>query len=121
MRALLFADRPGQALLPLTERACVAMLPVAGKPLVVFAIEDLALAQIHEAFVVVGAHADLVKQELGDGSRWGIQLEYIQVFRDAIPEQVTSELVGRLGERFLMMRGDVLRTQALAEFLALAS
>src|ERR1700761_8856021 len=63
MRALLFADRPGQALLPLTERACVAMLPVVGKPLVVFAIEDLALAQIHEAFVVVGAHADLVKQE----------------------------------------------------------
>jgi mannose-1-phosphate guanylyltransferase / phosphomannomutase len=121
MRALLFADRPGQALLPLTERACVAMLPVVGKPLVVFAIEDLALAQIHEAFVVVGAHADLVKQELGEGSRWGIQLQYIQVFRDAIPEQVASELVGRLGERFLMMRGDVLRTQALMEFLALAS
>jgi NDP-sugar pyrophosphorylase family protein len=120
MRALLFADRPGQALLPLTERVCVAMLPVVGKPLVVFAIEDLALAQIHETLVIVGAHADLVKQELGDGSRWGMQLQYIQVSRDAIPEQVTGELVGRLGERFLMMRGDVLRTQVLKEFLALA-
>jgi mannose-1-phosphate guanylyltransferase / phosphomannomutase len=91
MRALLFADRPGQALLPLTERTCAAMLPVVGKPLVVFAIEDLALAQIHEAFVIVGAHVDLVKQELGDGGRWGMQLQYIQVCRDAIPEQVVSE------------------------------
>jgi mannose-1-phosphate guanylyltransferase / phosphomannomutase len=121
MQALLFADRPGQALLPLTERACVAMLPVVGKPLVVFAIEDLALAHIHQAFVIVGAHADLVKQELGDGGRWGMRLQYIQVFRDSIPERVVNELVGQLDEQFLMMRGDVLRTQTLKGFLALAN
>ncbi|MEI6874941.1 MAG: ParA family protein, partial [Spirochaetota bacterium] len=42
MDALLFADRPGASLRPLTSRTAAALLPVAGKPLVVHALEGLA-------------------------------------------------------------------------------
>jgi mannose-1-phosphate guanylyltransferase / phosphomannomutase len=121
MQALLFADRPGKALLPLTERTCAALLPVVGKPLVVFALEDLVFADIREALLVVSAHADLVEQELGDGARWGMRLEYVLARPDESPERVVRKVIGQLGEQFLMMRGDVLRTPLLKEFLALAN
>ena len=65
MQALVFVDRPGKALMPLTERTCAALLPVVGKPLVVFALEDLAFAGIREALVIASAHADRLEQELG--------------------------------------------------------
>ncbi len=99
MQALLFADRPGKALLPLTERTCAALLAVVGKPLVVFAVEDLAFAGIREALVVVSAHADLVEQEVGDGARWGMRLEYLLARPDESLERVVGKVIGQLGEQ----------------------
>jgi mannose-1-phosphate guanylyltransferase/phosphomannomutase len=121
MQALLFADRSGKALLPLTERTCAALLPVVGKPLIVFALEDLAFADIREALVVICPHADRVEEELGNGARWGMRLEYVLARPDDSPERVVRKVVGQLGEQFLMMRGDVFRTPLLKEFLALAN
>lgn len=121
MQALLFADRTGKALLPLTERTCAALLPVVGKSLVVFAIEDLILAGISEVLVVVSAHADLVEQQLGDGARWGMRLQYVLTRHDESPDHVVGKVIGQLSERFLMMRGDVLRTPLLKEFLELVN
>jgi mannose-1-phosphate guanylyltransferase / phosphomannomutase len=120
MQALLFADRPGKALLPLTERTRAALLPVVGKPLVVFSLEDLASAGIREALLVASAHADLVERKLGDGARWGMRLEYVLARPDETPERIVRKVSGQLREQFLMMRGDVLRTPLLQDFLNLA-
>jgi mannose-1-phosphate guanylyltransferase/phosphomannomutase len=121
MQAVLFADRSGKALMPLTEHTCAAMLPVVGKPLIVYALEDLTFAGLREALVVVSAHADLVEQELGDGARWGMRLEYVLARADENPGLVVRKIIGQIGEQFLMMRGDVLRTPMLKEFLARAN
>ncbi|HKD68676.1 MAG TPA: NDP-sugar synthase [Candidatus Binataceae bacterium] len=120
MQALVFVDRPGKALMPLTERTCAALLPVVGKPLVVFALEDLAFAGIREALVIASAHADRLEQELGNGARWGMRLEYVLVRPNESPDQVVRKVAGQLSEHFLMMRGDLLRTPLLKKFLALA-
>ena len=45
MRALVFADRLGSRLEPLTEKLAVPLLPVAGKELLVYTIEDLVGAE----------------------------------------------------------------------------
>src|SRR5580704_11848397 len=121
MQAVLFADRSGKALMPLTEHTCAAMLPVVGKPLIVFALEDLTFAGLREALVVLSPHADLVEQELGDGARWGMRLEYVLARPDDSPERVVRKVIGQLGEQFLMMRGDMLRTPLLKEFLTIAN
>jgi mannose-1-phosphate guanylyltransferase / phosphomannomutase len=121
MQALLFADRPGTALLPLTEHTCTALLPVVGKPLVVFSLEDLASAGIREALLVASPHADLIERELGDGARWGMRLEYVLARPGESPERIVSKVAGQLREQFVMMRGDVLRSPLLREFLNLAN
>ena len=51
--AFVFADRLGDGLRSLTDSTCVALLPIAGKPLIQYTLEDLAMAGIREAVVFV--------------------------------------------------------------------
>ena len=121
MKALLLADRLGPGLLPLTERTAVALLPVAGKPLVFHAIEDLAEAGVKEAVVVVSAFAEEVERALGDGSRWGLRLEFDLSTGDEAPESLAARVGGRFTGPLLAVRGDVLRSPLLAAVLARAA
>lgn len=77
MHALIFADRIGQELEPLNERTCVALLPVVGKPVLEHTLEALVAAGVREAVVALSPFADEVRAVLGDGSRWGMRLDYV--------------------------------------------
>jgi dTDP-glucose pyrophosphorylase len=69
--ATLCADRLGAELLPLTERTCVGLLPVAGKPMIEHALEALAREGIRQVLVVVSPFADEVQRIIGEGTRCG--------------------------------------------------
>lgn len=121
MKALLLADRLGLGLAPFTERTAVALLPVAGKPLVFHAIEDLVQAGVKEAVVVASSFAEEVERALGDGSRWGLKLDFVLSPGDEPPESLAARLGGRFPGDLLAIRGDVLRSPLLPAFLALAA
>jgi MurNAc alpha-1-phosphate uridylyltransferase len=73
---MILAAGRGKRLRPLTDRTPKPLLPVAGKPLVEYHIEALAAAGIQE-LVINHAHLGTrVEQALGDGSRWGVRIEY---------------------------------------------
>ena len=118
MKVVLFADRAGHALAPLADRTCVALLPVAGKALIEYAVESLVAAGLHEALVVVSPHAHAVEPTLGDGARWDMQLEYVLTRCDEPASSVIGRLAPQLAGDFLVMRGDVLRSAVLGAFLA---
>ena len=67
-----FVDRIDTGLQPLTGDTCSALLPVAGKAVIEYTIEDLARAGIREAVIVASAHATRVEEHLGKGERWGM-------------------------------------------------
>ncbi len=121
MKALLLADRLGPGLSPFTERTAVSLLPVAGKPLVFHAIEDLVQAGVKEAVVVVSSFAEEVERALGDGSRWGLKLDFVLSPGDESPASLASRLGGRFPGELLAVRGDVLRSPLLPAFLAQAA
>jgi hypothetical protein len=89
--AFVFADRAGDALEPLTDSTCVALLPVAGKP--------------------------KVEALLGDGTRLGVQLSYALTRGQEAPEELLWRYCDELPPSFLAVRGDVLRSRCIAEFL----
>jgi MurNAc alpha-1-phosphate uridylyltransferase len=61
---------------PLTDHTPKPLLPVAGKPLIVWHIERLAAAGIRD-LVVNHAHlGKQIEQRLGDGSDWGVRIRY---------------------------------------------
>lgn len=117
MQALIFADRLGRELEPLTDRACVALLPVVGKPVLEHALEALAAAGLREAIVAVSPFADELRAVLGDGGRWGIRLDYVLTRGEEDPDAVVARFQSRLADELLALRGDVLHGIALGEFL----
>jgi MurNAc alpha-1-phosphate uridylyltransferase len=75
MRALIFADRLGVELDPLTAQWSVPLLPVAGKELLIYTLEDVVGAGILDLVVVASAYRDQVgASTLGDGQRWGANI-----------------------------------------------
>lgn len=121
MHAVIFADRPGAALAPLTDDTCAALLPMADTPLLVHAIEAVAAAGIRSASIVAGPFADAVEALVGDGARWGVQAAVVLAGRGEAPDAVLARLRPRLLGDVLVLRGDVLRGADLADFIARAA
>lgn len=77
MKALLLAGGHGTRLRPLTFTGNKHMLPIANKPMLLYGLEHLVNAGIREIGVVLGPINEDVKRLLGDGSRFGVKITYI--------------------------------------------
>jgi len=76
-KGVILAAGDGDRLGVLTATCPKVLLAVNDKPLISYPIEALAAAGIGEIAIVVGYLADKVTQALGDGSSFGVRLQYI--------------------------------------------
>ncbi len=123
MKTVLLANRLRPELSPLTDLTCAALLRVAGKPLLIHAIESIAAARLTDIVIVVSPFAEQVEKTLGDGARWGMQFTYATAGRheNENPEDLIWRLGERIGEDLLVVRSEILRTPIVAEFIARAA
>ncbi len=78
MKGIILAGGRGTRLRPLTHTGPKQLVPVANKPVLQYAIEDLRDAGITEVGVVLGNLGRKAIQEfLGDGSEFGVDITYI--------------------------------------------
>jgi MurNAc alpha-1-phosphate uridylyltransferase len=76
LHAMILAAGRGERMRPLTDTCPKPLLPVGGKPLIVWQIERLARAGF-ENIVINHAHlGQMIEDALGDGSRWGVRIRY---------------------------------------------
>ena len=77
MKAILLAGGTGSRLFPVTSVVSKQLLPVYDKPMVYYPLSVLLLAGIREV-LLISTPKDIqqYQQLLGDGSKWGITLEY---------------------------------------------
>jgi NDP-sugar pyrophosphorylase family protein len=109
MKALILADRFGEELWPLTEKRPISMLPIANKPVLQLAIEELYQLGIRQAAIVCSRHQEQVSTYFGDGSASGMELSCHSV---AAPCSVEYglELAGiAQDDPWIAVRGDILR------------
>ncbi len=67
---------------PLTDTCPKPLLPVRGKPLIVWHLEAFARAGIRDIVVNTAWLEDQFPDVLGDGARWGVRLRYSAEGRD---------------------------------------
>jgi len=77
MKGMILAAGYGERLWPLTADRTKPALPVLGKPLVGYVAEYLARFGFNDIVVNLHHYPDSVRKSLGDGSRFGVRLEYV--------------------------------------------
>lgn len=116
----MFATREAPELSPLSDVTPVSLLPVAGKPLLMHAIESLAMAGLTDLIIVVGARGDVIRRALGNGGRFGLRCDYFDAGRTEPLDSVITRLGPALAGEYLIVRGEILRSPVVGEFLSRA-
>ncbi|MFC3476385.1 glucose-1-phosphate thymidylyltransferase [Halobacterium litoreum] len=78
MKGVILSGGRGTRLRPITHTGPKQLVPVANKPVIQYAVEDLAEAGIEEIGIVLGKKgAEEIQDFLGDGSEFGVEITYI--------------------------------------------
>ena len=118
MKGLILSGGKGTRLRPLTYTSAKQLVPVANKPVLFYGIEAIAEAGIQDIGIVVGDTQAEIRAAVGDGSRWGVRVEYIE--QDAPRGLAHAVKISRdfLGdEPFVMYLGDNLLNKGITQFV----
>ncbi|HMK53158.1 MAG TPA: glucose-1-phosphate thymidylyltransferase [Methanobacteriaceae archaeon] len=119
MKGLILSGGHGTRLRPLTHTGPKQLIPIANKPVLYYAIEDLKEAGITEIGIILGTNMpEKVQEAVGDGSQFGVKITYIMQGEPrglAHAVAVAREFVQN--ESFVMYLGDNILKSGIKEFV----
>jgi N-acetyl-alpha-D-muramate 1-phosphate uridylyltransferase len=109
MKALVLAAGRGERMRPLTDKVPKPLLPVGGKALIVYHLEALARAGVRDIVVNLSWLGASLKSALGDGSRYGVNINYSDEGAVALETGggIFNALPRLLPDPFVVVNGDI--------------
>jgi len=105
---LLMAGGLGRRLEPLTEKCPKPLLKVGDKPLLETILESFTEQGFRHFYISVNYKAEMVKRHFGDGSRWAVEIKYLQEGKSLGTAGALGLLPTKPKEPLLLMNGDIL-------------
>jgi len=101
---------------PLATTKPKHLLPIAGRPMISLLLTALAAAGIKDLAIVVGFKGELIQSALGDGAKFGVNIEFLQQPRWTGTASALNVARGSVGDApFLAIYGDLFVTQSCIE------
>lgn len=104
---VILAAGKGTRLHPFSERYPKPALPILGKPLIQYQVESMRALGITRVLIVVGHLGFEIVRCLGDGARFGVQIEYIDQGPTLGLAHALGKLESRVDKPFLLVLGDI--------------
>lgn len=115
MKAVIMAGGRGTRLRPLTRRLPKPMLQLLDRPTMEYIIELLATHQFRDITVTVCYMADAIRQYFGDGSEWGVKIQYQEEPMPLGTAGGVKFMAPQLADTFIVLSGDGLTDFNLTE------
>lgn len=114
-RAIILAGGKGTRLKPYTITLPKPLVPVGEIPILEIIIRQLKRYGFNHITITVNHFAEIIKAFFGDGTKWGIKIDYTLEDKP-LSTMGPLTLVSGLPENFLVMNGDVLTDLNFGEF-----
>ncbi len=77
LKGLVLSGGKGSRLRPFTYTGAKQLVPIANKPILFYAIEELVTAGVTDIGIITGDTGDQIREALGDGSKFGATFTFI--------------------------------------------
>ncbi|MCB1422186.1 MAG: NTP transferase domain-containing protein, partial [Nitratireductor sp.] len=114
---VIMAGGKGQRLYPLTKDRPKPMLEVGGKPILEIILEQCIYSGFSQFHISVNFLKEQIVNHFGDGSRWGVDIQYIEENEPLGTCGALSLLNPLPNKPILMMNGDVLTRVEFAQLM----
>ncbi len=118
MKAIILAGGLGTRLRPLTENIPKPLLTIKGKPIIEHALLNFKKHGITDVILSIGYRAELIKEYFGDGSKWGMNIEYCIEDAPLGTGGAIRKAAENINEKFLVINGDNLADFDWTELIA---
>ena len=106
-QGVILAAGHGSRMGPFGSRYPKPIAPICNRPLLAYQLDYMRQAGIEEVFVVIGHLGHRITQVLGDGSQFGVHLEYVEQQQRLGIAHAVGQLERHLDHPFLLMLGDI--------------